>query len=256
MSDWGQGYCYQMWRGRNNTVRLDGMGGQFVVLIPDKDAMVVLTANAKNTQDELNLIHNYLIPAIKSEKPLPENSDLVSTLQKKEAMLNLKPFNMPLHQNQNWNQEFQKKSSLLKKIPTISSRYILPLAEVNAALPSKGMIIISIVKCSADGWKLSKSASQSLLASSRVVSKSIDANYKVQQPVIRVATSYSWTDKYTLELTARFIEESLGSETIVCKFSEFSGNVNVSIEQKPGGLMMRMPGSPATPLRGTLIKIK
>ncbi|HQB37194.1 MAG TPA: serine hydrolase, partial [Bacteroidales bacterium] len=39
-SDWAQGYCYQMWRGRNNTVRLDGMAGQFVVLIPDKDAIV------------------------------------------------------------------------------------------------------------------------------------------------------------------------------------------------------------------------
>ncbi len=83
-SDWGQGYCYQMWRGRNNTVRLDGMGGQFVVLIPDKDAIVVLTANAKNTQDELNLVHNYLIPAIKSEKPLPENPELISTLRKKK----------------------------------------------------------------------------------------------------------------------------------------------------------------------------
>ena len=91
MSDWGQGYCYQMWRGRNNTVRLDGLGGQFVVLIPDKDAIVVLTANAKNTQDELNLIHNYLIPAIKSDKPLPENPELNSTLRKRDAMLNLKP---------------------------------------------------------------------------------------------------------------------------------------------------------------------
>ena len=72
----------------------------------------------------------------------------------------------------------------------------------------------------------------SLLAPPRVVSKSVDANYKVLQPVIKVAASYSWTDKNTLELTARFIEESLGSETIVCKFSEVDGNVNVSIEQK------------------------
>ena len=57
-----------MWRGRNNTVRLDGLAGQFVVLIPDKDAIVVFTANARDTQDELNLMHNYLIPAIKSDE--------------------------------------------------------------------------------------------------------------------------------------------------------------------------------------------
>ena len=74
--------------------------------------------------------------------------------------------------------------------------------------------------------------------------------------MIRVAASYSWTNKNTIELTARFVEESLGSETIVCKFSEFNGTVNVSIEQKPGGLMMGMPSPPAAPLRGALIKIK
>ena len=74
--------------------------------------------------------------------------------------------------------------------------------------------------------------------------------------MIRVATSYSWTNNNTLELTARFVEESLGSETIVCKFSEFYGTLNVSIEQKPGGLMMGIPGPPAAPLRGALVKIK
>ncbi|MFZ0283110.1 MAG: serine hydrolase, partial [Bacteroidales bacterium] len=47
LNDWAQGYCYQMWRGRNNSVRLDGMAGQFVMLFPDKDAFVVMTANAR-----------------------------------------------------------------------------------------------------------------------------------------------------------------------------------------------------------------
>ncbi len=91
LNDWAQGYCYQMWRGRNNSVRLDGMAGQFVVLFPDKDAVVIMTANARNTQNELNLMHNYLIPAIKSDKALPENAGLNSELQKREAALSLKP---------------------------------------------------------------------------------------------------------------------------------------------------------------------
>ncbi len=89
-SDWAQGYCYQMWRGRNNTVRLDGMAGQFVILIPDKDAIVVLTANSRDTQDELNLVHNYLIPAIKSNKSLPANQGLYNDLQKRQSSLSLK----------------------------------------------------------------------------------------------------------------------------------------------------------------------
>ena len=251
LSDWGQGYCYQMWRGRNNTVRLDGMGGQFVVLIPDKDAIVVLTANAKNTQDELNLIHDYLIPAIKSEKPLPENPELVNTLRKREALLNLKLAGVS-------KSEFESKISgkefnLEKNINNIQSVYFTFNGE-ECSLALKKDDNISIVKCGPDNWKMSNIKSSSLLASPRAVSKSIDANYKVNQPLIRVAASYSWIDKNTLELTARFIEESLGSETIVCKFSEVGGNVNVSIEQKPGVFMGR-PGQAPAPLRGALVKL-
>ncbi|NMC37327.1 MAG: serine hydrolase, partial [Bacteroidales bacterium] len=84
------GYCYQMWRGRNNSVRLDGMAGQFVVLFPDKDAIVVLTANARNTQEELNLVHNYLVPAIKSAKAIPEDPAKYAELQKKQMSLGIK----------------------------------------------------------------------------------------------------------------------------------------------------------------------
>jgi Beta-lactamase len=255
LSDWGQGYCYQMWRGRNNTVRLDGLGGQFVVLIPDKDAIVVLTANAKNTQDELNLVHNYLIPAIKSEKPFPENPDLISTLRKREAMLNLKPPVTVVSKSEFESKISGKEFDLEKNSNNIQSVYFT-FGGDESSFALKRDDNISIVKCEPDSWKMSNIKSSSLLASPRVVSKSIDAYYKIVQPLIKVAASYSWTDKNTLELTARFIEESLGSETIVCKFSEFNGALNVSIEQKPGGLVMGMPGPPAAPLRGTLIKIK
>ena len=39
-SDWLQGYCYQMWRGRNNTYRGDGAFGQYILMVPDADAVV------------------------------------------------------------------------------------------------------------------------------------------------------------------------------------------------------------------------
>jgi hypothetical protein len=256
LNDWAQGYCYQMWRGRNNSVRLDGMAGQFVILIPDKDAVVVLTANAKNTQDELNLVHNYLIPAIKSDKALPGEPELNNELQKKQRTLNLKPTTPAGFPKSEFESKISgKEFDLGKNSYNIQSAYFTFSGE-ECSFALKRDDNISIVKCGPDSWKMSNIKSSSLLASPRVVSKSIDANYKILQPLIKVAASYSWTDKNTLELTARFIEESLGSETIVCKFSELFGVVNVSIEQKPGGLMMGMPGPPATPLRGALIKIK
>lgn len=254
-SDWGQGYCYQMWRGKNNTVRLDGMGGQFVVLIPDKDAIVVMTANARNTQDELNLAHNYLIPAIKSEKPLAENYESVNILHKKEAMLNIKT-PVAIVPDSELESKIEGKEIILEKNSYGIQSVYFSFKNKECSFAIKRDDNVSVVRCSSGGWNWSTIPSLSLLASPRPVSKSIDANYKVLQPGIRVAASYLWTNKNTLELTARFVEESLGSETIVCKFSEFNGGINVSIEQKPGGLMLGMQGPPAPPLRGSLIKIE
>jgi len=255
LNDWAQGYCYQMWRGRNNTVRLDGMGGQFVFLIPDKDAIVILTANARNTQDELNLVHNYLIPAIKSDKALTGALRLNNDLQKKQSALGLKSkLNAGMSKSEIEPKISGKEFALAKNNNNIQSVYFtFNGGECSFAIKRDDNI--SIIKTGLDSWKISNTLSSSLLASPQVVSKSVDANYKILQPIIKVATSYCWTDKNTLELTARFIEESLGSESVVCKFSEVNGNVGISIEPKGGGFM-GMPGLAVAPLRGTLVNIK
>ncbi len=64
-SDWLQGYGYQMWRCRYKGYRADGANGQFIVVLPEKDAVIVTTANIGDMQAELNLIWEYLLPAIK-----------------------------------------------------------------------------------------------------------------------------------------------------------------------------------------------
>jgi CubicO group peptidase (beta-lactamase class C family)/predicted glycoside hydrolase/deacetylase ChbG (UPF0249 family) len=64
-SDWMQGYGYQLWRCRNNAYRADGYVGQFIIVLPEKDAVVVTTANISDMQGEINLIWKYLLPAIK-----------------------------------------------------------------------------------------------------------------------------------------------------------------------------------------------
>lgn len=42
-----QGYCYQMWTCTHGAVRLDGAHCQLVIIIPDKNAVVTVTANAR-----------------------------------------------------------------------------------------------------------------------------------------------------------------------------------------------------------------
>ncbi len=253
-NDWAQGYCYQMWRGRNNTVRLDGLAGQFVILIPDKDAIVVLTSNARNTQVEMNLVHNYLIPAIKSDKAIQADPSSYSELQKKQVNLVIKQENSKLT-----NPDFIKKVSGREflmgdnDLKIQSVYFTFNNGECSFALKRDNNI--SVVKCGSEKWKISDSKSSSLLGLPRIPSKSIDAHYSVIQLPVKVASLYSWTDSNTLELTARFIEESLGSEAIVCKFSEFNGNVTLTIEQKPGVFMGR-PTPTITPIRGTMAKVE
>ena len=64
-SDWLQGYGYQLWRSRHNSYRADGANGQFVLVLPEKDAVIVATANIQDMQGEINLIWKHLLPALK-----------------------------------------------------------------------------------------------------------------------------------------------------------------------------------------------
>lgn len=63
-SDWLQGYGYQMWRCRHHAYRADGANGQYILVLPDKDAVIVVTAHLRDMQAELNLIWKYLLPAL------------------------------------------------------------------------------------------------------------------------------------------------------------------------------------------------
>jgi CubicO group peptidase (beta-lactamase class C family) len=72
--DWIQGYGFQFWRCRYNAFRADGSGGQFIVVMPDQDAVVAITAESSDFQKELDAIWKYLLPAF-GAKALPANPE-------------------------------------------------------------------------------------------------------------------------------------------------------------------------------------
>lgn len=63
-SDWLQGYGYQMWRSRYNSFRADGANGQYILVIPEKNAVIVTTAHVTDMQAELDLIWKHIYPAL------------------------------------------------------------------------------------------------------------------------------------------------------------------------------------------------
>jgi CubicO group peptidase (beta-lactamase class C family) len=88
--DWKQGYGFQFWRCTHNAYRGDGAAGQLCVVIPDKDAVMAITADTGNFQGEMNAIWDKLYPAFQAEA-LPENAAAQETLKEAIARLEAHP---------------------------------------------------------------------------------------------------------------------------------------------------------------------
>lgn len=88
-TDTNQGYCYQMWRClQPGAFRADGAYGQFIIMLPKQDMVVVITGVSHETGNELATIWNHLIPGVK-DQPLPANAEAQKALDEKLATLAL-----------------------------------------------------------------------------------------------------------------------------------------------------------------------
>ncbi|GAB2711341.1 CubicO group peptidase (beta-lactamase class C family) [Microbacterium marinum] len=61
--DWQQGYGFQYWMNRHG-FRGDGAYGQFIIVWPEQDAVVVTTAETVDMQGLLDLLTTHLVPAM------------------------------------------------------------------------------------------------------------------------------------------------------------------------------------------------
>jgi len=77
--DWLQGYGYQFWRGRHNSFRGDGAFGQTILMMPDQDAVLIITSESQDLQDEMNQAWDNLLPFFEA-KALPNNPKALAAL--------------------------------------------------------------------------------------------------------------------------------------------------------------------------------
>ena len=83
--DWQQGYGYQFWLCRHDAFRGEGAFGQFCIMVPAADAVIVCTAREPDMQAQIDLIWEHLLPALSGDAaPVPdaegELSDRLATL--------------------------------------------------------------------------------------------------------------------------------------------------------------------------------
>ena len=221
-SDWLQGYAYQMWRSRNNSYRGDGAFGQFIIVLPEKDAVIAITAETSNMQGEFNVIWEHLLPAFKIAA-LPQNPSAQQRLKEKIALLAL-----PVPP--------AKQSSTAVKIAgkayRVSENQKLQAVQFSF---ENGTCHLKLDTDSVDHdlyfgqgkWQQGTTTKYGPYLVAGAVAN------RTGLPPFKVAGAYTWKDENTLDLTLRYIE-SPHTETIRCTFAgdqltmEFSNSFNPS----------------------------
>lgn len=223
-SDWMQGYCYQMWRCRHNCFRGDGAYGQYIIVMPDQDAVIAITAETPDMQDEINLVWEYLLPAIKSDK-LAENTALSQTLKQKLSSLALP---LPATGNSSaFGSQISGKTIVLepndKHLETIKLKFIDKMCQVTMKIDTTHYIF----SLGAGQWL----TGETTLHGSNLLM--LAKAHFVGLPPAKVAGSFGWKDENTLELVLRYIE-SPHTETITCRFDKNKVFVDFHYSNAPG----------------------
>jgi CubicO group peptidase (beta-lactamase class C family) len=77
------GYGYQWWVDSSGVYMALGYGGQFILVVPEKDMVVVFTSDLEESDFYVpqRLLNDFIIPAAESSTPLPENPEGVAMLE-------------------------------------------------------------------------------------------------------------------------------------------------------------------------------
>ena len=213
-NDWLQGYCYQFWRCRHNAFRGDGAFGQFMIAMPDHEAVIAITCQAPDMQTELNLVWDHLLPAIK-DVPLPADQESHTQLNHRLGSLAL-----PLPEGQSVSPTSERISSKTFQVEpndtgvrSVSFRFsektcVFRLTDKNGEYP---------IHCGLGKWVDG------------------ECNMPGTPPKMtvgdlrpcKIAASAGWKDENTFEMIWRYYETP-HHDTVTC---HFDGN-NVTVEFK------------------------
>jgi len=75
--DWQQGYGYQIWKNRYG-FSARGNLGQYIVVLPEQNAVIAITAHDMRFQEHLDLVWEHLLPTLKYYNSVSTNSNPIS----------------------------------------------------------------------------------------------------------------------------------------------------------------------------------
>ena len=209
-NDWLQGYCYQFWRCQHNAFRGDGAYGQFMIVMPDQDAVVAITAETRDMQSELDLVWKHLLSAVQ-DKPLPRDRQAEAQLQQSLAALALMP------------PKGEGASALADRVSgkvfTLDSNS-LGLQRASFAFSPQGCTFTLSdsegdypVACSSERWRLGETAVPG------TPPRLISGGAPPKGTKSKVAASGTWVAPDTFQMTWRYYETP-HHDTVTCRFDD------------------------------------
>ena len=193
--DWRQGYGYQFWMSRHG-YRGDGAFGQFCVILPEKDVVIVTTAYALDMQAMLDAMWTHLLPGLGAAAPGTASAH--DQLSARLASLKL-PASPGTPAAGNWGPWTSRPFTVTASAADTQAQPFLPSADT---------FLTSIaVTPQADGWQISLIEPDNVLSflvgtGGWTVSDQPDSH----GDTIPVAASGGWLDDQTLRAEVIFLE--------------------------------------------------
>jgi CubicO group peptidase (beta-lactamase class C family) len=232
-NDSQQGYCCQFWRARHNSYMANGAFGQFVLIMPDKDALVVFTPESSDMLGELDMVWKYLYPGIKDDS-LPQDEKSVAEMKQRLASLAI-----PLPAKSN-NEEMSSKISGKTISFTENQRQIKSMT-----LQFKDELCLLNIKTDTASYDLSFGSGRWQLGGTTMHGPNIFARSFGNLsglPPFKIAGAYTWKkEDQSLELTLRYID-CMHTQKMIFHFDSNKVEVDFSDSISPGNRITRIEG--------------
>jgi len=191
-SDWSQGYGYQFWRCKPGFFRGDGAFGQYCIVMPQHDAVLVVNSESWDMQKQMTLMWEHVLPALQAS-PLPENASDFQALKN-----DLNNLSLPVVKG-------SVSSSLTKKYNGAKIKFDtneFGVTEMQLKFSDNGC---SLVATSAKGKQTIQSGWEKWKAGDESVPYLFAVGNRNPVPS-KVAASATWVNENTLLLNLRFVE--------------------------------------------------
>ncbi len=222
-SDWSQGYGYQFWRCKPGFYRGDGAYGQFCMVMPEQDAVLVLTSESRDLQKSMNVAYETLLPAMKSGT-LPENPVSWQALKKEIGTLAL-PVTKGVGQSPT-QVKVSDRVFIMEQNPFGITELAVGLYPDSCVLKLTNASGINKIGFGWEKWLVSKSPTANPFPIAN----------RTHIPS-RIAGTATWLAQNTLQLRQKFVETIHGDLcTLVFDDSSIEINFLNSISEKTGNL--------------------